>query len=116
MKTIIHWMLRALVIMIAAHVLPGIRVDSLFISLVVALFLGFLNTFIRPVLIIISLPLQLVTLGLFTIVINAAIILLVSNVVDGFHVRGFWYAVLFSFVVAILNGIFTSLEPNDHEA
>lgn len=107
-------MIRALVIMIAAYILPGIYVQSLFVALVVALLLGFLNTFIKPVLIILSLPLQIVTLGLFTVVINAAMILLVSNIIEGFRVAGFWYAVLFSFAVAVLNGLFGIVEPGEN--
>ena len=104
-------MLRALVIMIAAYILPGIYIKSLFVALVVALFLGFLNTFIKPVLIILSLPLQIMTLGLFTVFINAAMILLASKVIEGFSVAGFWNAILFSFVVAVLNGLFGIIEP-----
>jgi putative membrane protein len=113
MKILIHWILRALAVLIAAYLLPGIFVESFWVALFVAIVLGFLNTFIRPLLMLITLPLQILTLGLFTIVINAALILLVSNMFTPvFRVDGFWYAVLFSAVVAILNGLLHIFEPS----
>jgi putative membrane protein len=97
---------------IAAYLIPGISVGGFFSALLVALFLGIVNTLIRPFLILITLPINILTLGLFTFVINAVLVLLASKVVYGFEVRGFWWAMLFSIVLSIiqyiLNKIFVS--------
>ena len=97
---------------IAAYLIPGITVSGFFSALFVALFLGIINTLVRPFLILITLPINILTLGLFTFVINAVLVLLVSKVVHGFEVKGFWWAMLFSIVLSvvqyILNKIFTA--------
>lgn len=89
--------------MIAAYVIPGITVRSFFSALWVALFLGIVNMLLRPFLILITLPINILTLGLFTFVINGVIILLASSIVKGFQVSGFWIAVLFSIMLSIIN-------------
>jgi len=97
---------------IAAYLIPGISVSGFFSALLVALFLGIVNTLIRPFLIVITLPINILTIGLFTFVINAVLVMLASKVVHGFEVRGFWWAMLFSIVLSIihyiLNKIFVS--------
>jgi putative membrane protein len=90
-------------VMIAAYVIPGVTVSSFFAALWVALFLGIVNLLLKPLLILITLPINILTLGLFTFVINGLIILLASSVVKGFHVSGFWVAVLFSIVLSIIH-------------
>ncbi len=89
--------------MIAAYVIPGITVRSFFSALWVALFLGIVNMLLRPFLLLITLPINILTLGLFTFVINGVIILLASSIVKGFQVSGFWIAVLFSIMLSIIN-------------
>jgi len=89
--------------MIAAYVIPGVTVRSFFSALWVALFLGIINMLLKPLLILITLPINILTLGLFTFVINGIIILLASSIVNGFQVSGFWIAVLFSIVLSIIN-------------
>ncbi len=89
--------------MIAAYVIPGITVRSFFSALWVALFLGIVNMLLRPFLLLITLPINILTLGLFTFVINGDIILLASSVIKGFQVSGFWIAVLFSIALSIVN-------------
>jgi len=89
--------------MIAAYVIPGVTVNSFFSALWVALFLGIVNLLLKPFLILITLPINILTLGLFTFVINGFIILFASSVVKGFQVSGFWVAVLFSIVLSIIN-------------
>jgi len=103
MALIIKWSVMTASVMIAAYVIPGVAIRSFFSALWVALFLGIVNTLLRPFLILITLPINILTLGLFTFVINGVIILLASAVVRGFQVRGFWIAVLFSIVVSIVN-------------
>lgn len=102
MNIIVNWLLTSLIIMVAAYLLPGIHIASFFTALAIALVLGILNVFVRPLLIILTLPLTIVTLGLFLLVINALMILLTSYLVPGFEVDGFWWAVLFSIFVSII--------------
>ncbi|MBP6972994.1 MAG: phage holin family protein [Syntrophorhabdus sp.] len=90
-------------VMVTAYVIPGVTVRSFMSALWVALLLGIVNMLLRPFLILITLPINILTLGLFTFVINGLIILLVSSVVKGFQVSGFWIAVLFSIVLSIVN-------------
>lgn len=95
--------------MIAAYVMPGVTVGSFFSALWVALFLGVVNLLVKPILILITLPINIVTLGLFTFIINGFIILMASSVVKGFNVSGFWIAVLFSIVLSIIHGLLNAL-------
>ena len=115
MVLLLKWLLMTLSIGIAAYLLPGITVNGFFSALLVALFLGIINTLVRPLLILITLPITILTLGLFTFVINAVLVLLASRVIHGFEVRGFWTAMLFSIVLSIiqyiLNRIFTAGTP-----
>ena len=112
MVLLLKWLIMTLSVGIAAYLIPGIRVDGFFSALLVALFLGIVNTLVRPLLILITLPITIMTLGLFTFVINAVLVLLASKVVHGFEVRGFWWAMLFSIVLSIvqyiLNKVFTA--------
>lgn len=103
MAFLVKWLVNALAIGITAYLLPGVRVSGFFAALVTALVLGLVNIFIRPLLLLLTLPLNILTLGLFTLVINALLILLVAAVVPGFSVRGFWWAVLFGLVLAVVN-------------
>src|SRR5512136_3383388 len=112
MVLLLKWFIMTLSVGIAAYLVPGIMVNGFFSALLVALFLGIVNTLVRPLLILITLPITILTLGLFTFVINAVLVLLASKVVHGFELRGFWWAMLFSIVLSIiqyiLNKIFTA--------
>jgi putative membrane protein len=112
MRIVIHWFLRALAIMITAYLLPGVVLKGFVAALVVAVVLGFFNTILKPILIILTLPINILTLGLFTVVINAGLILLTSNLVDGFFVQSFWWALLFSVILSIVNAVLHVFEPN----
>jgi putative membrane protein len=96
-------------VMIAAYVIPGITVNSFLSALLVALFLGIVNLLLKPFLILITLPINILTLGLFTFVINGFIIFLASLVIQGFQVSGFWVAVLFGIVLSIVNLLLNTL-------
>ena len=116
MRVILHWFLRALAIMITAYLLPGIVLKSFFVALVVAVVLGLFNTILKPILIVLTLPINILTLGLFTLVINAGLIMLTSRVVDGFYVQSFWWALFFSLILSLVNAILHALEPSEkHE-
>ncbi|HEX8974607.1 MAG TPA: phage holin family protein [Patescibacteria group bacterium] len=113
MKILIHWLLSALAVVIAAYLLPqGIFVKSFFVALVVAVVLGFLNAVIRPILIVLTLPIEILTLGLFTFVINAGLVMLASAVVPGFQVASFWWALAFSLILSIINAVLHHFEPH----
>lgn len=85
--------------------LPGIHINSFWTAVVLALVLAILNTIVKPILIILTLPLTILTLGLFLFVINAVIILLASEFIRGFSVDGFWWALLFSLLLSIISSI-----------
>lgn len=103
MGKLLNWLANALVIMVAAYILPGVHVENLWVALLVALVLGILNMLIKPLLIILTLPITIVTFGLFLLVINALLVLLASHFVPGFIVDGFWWALLFSLLVSLIN-------------
>ncbi len=93
----------ALAVVITANLLPGVALTGFFSALVVALVLGLINAFIRPVLLLLTLPINILSLGLFTFVINAFLIQLTSLIVPGFYVASFLWALLFSLVVSVVN-------------
>ena len=103
MSILINWVINALAILAAAYLLPGVHVTSFVSALVAAVVLGVINAFIKPVLLILTLPINILTLGLFTFVINAVVILLAANLVPGFTVDGFWWALIFSIVLSVIN-------------
>ena len=100
---LLKWLISTLAVIITAYLLPGVSVRSFWTALLVAFVLGIVNAIIRPIFVILTLPLTVVTLGLFLFVINALLILLTSAVVPGFEVRGFWWALLFSLVLSIIS-------------
>ena len=102
MKIIINWFLIAIAIAIAAYLLPGIAIGGLVPALILAVVLGAINTFIRPVLIILTLPLSIVTLGLFALVLNTLLIMLAAAIVPGVSVAGFFSALLLGIVLALV--------------
>ncbi len=103
MNIFINWIINALVIMVAAYILPGIHIQNFWTALVVALVMAILNLLIKPLLVILTLPITLVTFGLFLLVINALMVLLASLIIPGFTVDGFWWAFLFSILVSLIN-------------
>jgi putative membrane protein len=103
MSFLLQWLVSGLAIIITAYLLPGVKVTGFFAALVTALILGLINAFIRPLLILLTLPLNILTLGLFTLVINALLILLAAAIVPGFSVQGFWWALLFGLVLAVIS-------------
>lgn len=100
---LLHWGIIALSLWVTSHVFRGITFESKSSLIVSALLLGFVNAIIRPLLILFTLPLTIVTFGLFILVINALMILLVSSVVRGFKVSGFWTAFFASIFISVLS-------------
>lgn len=103
MTFLLNWFISALAILIAAYIIPGIDVQGFFVACVTSLILGLINAFIKPILIILTLPINILTLGLFTLVINALLIMLTARIVPGFNVDGFLPALLFSIVLSLIN-------------
>lgn len=106
MDLLIHWLASSLVIIISAYLLPGVHVKGFLAALATAVVLGVLNLIVRPILLFLTLPINLLTLGLFTLVINAAIIMLATVIVPGFKVDNWWWALLFSIAVTLISLVF----------
>lgn len=102
MQLLISLLASAVAVMVASYILPGISVLNFSTALVVAVVLGVINMFVRPILVLLTLPVTVLTLGLFLFVINALMVMLVAKLVPGFKVSGFWWALLFSLVVSIV--------------
>ena len=111
MQILISWVVSAMVIFAVAYVLPGVHVASFTSALVVALILGIINAFVKPVLLIITLPINILTLGLFTFVLNAILILIVSQFVPGFTVNGFLWAFVFGIILSVANTLVNTFLP-----
>jgi putative membrane protein len=110
MKIFIHWFLSALAIAIAAYLIPGIGVAGVVPALVLALVLAAINTFIRPVLMVLTLPFSIMTLGLFALVLNTLLIMLAAAVVPGVTVSGFLSAFIFGIVLALVSATLKSFQ------
>lgn len=110
MRLLLVWLINAVALLALPYLLSSITVDSIPSALIAALLLGLVNTFIRPLLVLLTLPVTLVTLGLFIFVINALLFWLVGSFVQGFHVAGFWSAffgaILYSLISWALSAIF----------
>lgn len=98
-------LLNALALLIAAYLIPGIVVDGLYTALIAALVLGLLNLTVKPILFILTLPITIVTLGLFAFIINALLFLFVASFIEGFAVGGFLDALLGSLIVSIVSTV-----------
>ena len=108
MNFLIRILVTALVAYGLTYILSGIHIDQFTTAILLAVVLAVLNAIIKPILIILTLPITIVTLGLFLFVINALIILLGSKLVDGFKVDGFWWALLFSILLSAVSSILYS--------
>lgn len=109
MNLILRILGSTLAVFAAAYVLPGAHLDGWVTALVVALILGVLNALVKPVLVLLTLPVTILTLGLFILVINAALVLLASWLVPGFRVDGFLWAIIFSLVVSVFSWFLSAL-------
>ena len=106
-----NWIVSALVLWVVAYFLPGVRVSGFVVALEVAFILGLINFFVRPLLVALTLPITVVTLGLFIFVINAFMIMLAAAIVPGFAVSGFISALVFSLILSLVNNF---LRLNDY--
>ncbi|MBU0735318.1 MAG: phage holin family protein [Proteobacteria bacterium] len=108
MGLLVRWLVLTAAVVIASYLISGIEVSSFFSAFFAAAILGVLNTFFRPILLILTLPINIITLGLFTFVINAFLLKMVSGVISGFQVHGFWSAVFGALVISVVNWLLNS--------
>ncbi|MCI9843182.1 phage holin family protein [Flavobacterium pectinovorum] len=113
MKLLLRILATALLVLLIGHFMTGIHVVSFTTAVIVAVVLGLLNVFIKPILVVLTFPVTIVTLGLFLLVINAIIVLLCTKIVGGFHVDTFWTALLFSIVLSVLQSIANKIIGED---
>lgn len=105
---VLRWLITALAVLVAERLLPGVTCDGWGALLGASLLLGIINAFIRPVLLLLSLPFIIVTMGLFIFVVNALMLMLVSSVIPAFHVDGFWNAFFASIIISIVSCLLSS--------
>jgi len=109
MKLIMKIVFSSVLVMFLSHFIKGVYVENFTTSIIVAMVLGLLNLFVKPILILFTLPITLFTLGLFLLVINAVLILLCTKIVGGFRVDSFFTALIFSMVLSLFQSIMYSL-------
>ena len=115
MRLLVLWLVNAVTLLLIPYITPSVSVDSFFTALITALILGFVNSVIRPILVLLTLPITIVTLGLFILVINGLMFWFVASFVEGFRVAGFWSAFWGALVYGILSTVFSAiLIPRDH--
>ncbi len=111
MRLILIWICNALALLAVAYLLPGVRVEGLESALIAALVLGLVNTLLRPLLILLTLPATVLSLGLFIFVINGLLFWFAGSVLRGFEVSGFWIGVMGALLYSILSSLFSLLIP-----
>lgn len=107
-----HWIFSTLSILIAAYLIPGVGTTILG-AIIFAVVLGVINVFIKPIIQILTLPITIVTLGLFSLVINALLVWGAAEIVPDFYVSGFWSAFFFSIIVSLINALFLPKKPEN---
>lgn len=115
MQFIIQIVISTLAVLISAFLLSGVQIaeNSFFTAVIVAAVLAFLNSVVKPIMLILTIPITVMTLGFFLLVINAFMIQLAASLVNGFYVRGFWSALLFSFILSIVTSILERIKRKD---
>ena len=109
MKSIVRILLTALAVVILAKVLPGVTVEGYLSAVIVAIVIALLRFIVKPILVILTLPITIITLGLFLLFVNGMVLLLADFFIGDFEVRNIWWAILFSLLLSILQSIFHSL-------
>lgn len=109
MNWLVRFLLSGLAVLLTAYLLPGVDVTHYGYALLVAALISLSNIIVKPILVILTIPITILTLGLFLLVINALIILLVDYITPGFDVDGFWWALAFSLILSLFNSLFSDL-------
>lgn len=105
LNILLQLVLGAIAVLIVQYILPGVAVSDFWTALVVAALIALLNMTVKPLLIILTIPITVLTLGLFLLAINAIMILLIAELVPGFSIDGFWWALLFSILLSLVNSL-----------
>jgi len=116
MNLILRVLLSAVAVVVLSKILPGVGVDTYLTAIIVAVVLSLLNFIVRPILVILTLPVTIITLGLFLLIVNASIILLADYFVDGFSVTNIWWALIFSLLLSIFQSILFSFLKKDKKS
>jgi putative membrane protein len=111
MRLLWNLIFMSLAVFAGAHLIPGIYVEDYLTSIVVAMVIALLNIFVKPVLILLTIPVTMITLGLFLLVINAIVVIIAEKLVAGFEVDGFWWALLFSLFLSLTQWLFSRSQP-----
>ena len=112
MSILLAILINTIAVFVTGYILPGIHISSFWTAVVVAIVLGLVNAILRPIIFILTLPINILTLGLFSFVIMGLLVYLVSAIVPGFKVDNFWWAIAFALIVALINWFLWSLTPN----
>lgn len=113
MKTILRILLTAVAVLLLAYLLPGVSVASFGAAIIVAIVLALLRLIVKPILVVLTFPITVITLGLFLLVINAIIIMMADYFIDGFAVRNIWWAIAFSVLLSFLQSVLFSILKSD---
>ncbi|OGT07266.1 MAG: hypothetical protein A2X78_03140 [Gammaproteobacteria bacterium GWE2_37_16] len=118
LKFLIKWLISTVALLVVVHIFSGVSSENFLTTLIMALVLGFLNTFLKPILALLALPVMVLTLGLFMLVINATTFFLAAKLVHGFYVAGFgsalWAALLYSFITFLINILIQSQDEKNY--
>jgi putative membrane protein len=95
--------INSIVVFIGAYILDGVKIKNFWTAIGVAIVLGVINMFIKPLILLLTLPLTILTLGLFVLVINAWILMFIDKMIDGLTIKSFWWAVIYSIIISVLN-------------
>lgn len=109
MQFIINLLINGFAVFVTAYLLPGVHIKDFFTAILVSIVLGIANALVKPILVILTLPITIITLGIFYFVINGLLILLTSAIVPGFSVQNLWWAILFSVALSLVNWLLHSL-------
>lgn len=117
MRLLLRWAVNTLAILAVTKILPAFQVDSIWIALLAALLLGILNTFLRPILVVVTLPVNILTLGLFTLILNGLILQILDWILgDRMRIGGFWWAVLAALLISLITWLINIIIGGDKQA
>lgn len=109
MQLLLDILINAVAVFVTARLLPGVTLDGFSTAIVITIVLAIVNTFIKPILVLLTLPINIMTLGLFMFIVNAIIIILVDNLVSGFSVQSFGWALMFSLILSLVGSFLNSI-------
>ena len=112
MRLLLVWILNAMALLAVAYLYPGVQVQDWKAAAIAALVLGLVNTLVKPILVLLTLPVTILTLGLFLLVINALLFWGVAQLIEGFHVNGFWAALLGALLYSVIGWLLSKLIPD----